>query len=604
MEPVSLALGVLPIVGGAVKTCKVVRKKLKIFRHYSRELRRVQKRVSRQSQVFTNELHLLLRPCVNDEDVVESMLKDERHPKWSSKELEDGMRRSLGESYSSCRELIEDIGSTMADLQSVFDCFDQILDQCDENEQPRDAMRRLREATRITYDESKLEAHIKDLNQSIEELRQLREQTQELRKPVATAPRRTIRMQTDPEYNHFRKTKEASKALHEAFTTVWSNNGGHGMSPEMQHIVRLFLHTNVEEDVNMNAAITCDGHGMGTSIAARERAIRVTIRSQNRDPSLGLPASPNSNQSSSSHDGQRKRRKVRFAEAGASILMDQDQPCCSSKKLQVVELLPDLSMVDLCSVLYKEDPLTSISSIDGYCLGYLDGDMDGKFRHHFYKNLTHTHRETMSTTSDNAYETLIPMSEALNSSAERSISIVDQLKIAREIASAVLKLHATPWLKDYFNIYDLMLYNTGHDLTTSLKTLHVASDFTKTILTQEQNNAAASSLPTPLTIDDALEVAKLLYGVRNLTLWSLGAILLQVGQWSTLQSLEDVITIRKLSTQASNLGPRYRDLTRKCLDCDFGYGDDLTKPRLQQAVYEGLVGELSEMISTLDVEED
>lgn len=129
-------------------------------------------------------------------------------------------------------------------------------------------MRRLREATRITYDESKLEAHIKDLNQSIEELRKLREQTQELRKPVATAPRRTIRMQTDPEYNHFRKTKEASKALHEAFTTVWSNNGGHGMSPEMQHIVRLFLHTNVEEDVNMNAAITCDGHGMGTRYAS------------------------------------------------------------------------------------------------------------------------------------------------------------------------------------------------------------------------------------------------------------------------------------------------------------------------------------------------
>jgi hypothetical protein len=143
MEPVSLALGVLPVVGGAVKMCKVVRKKLKVFRHYSRELRRVQKRVGRQSQVFTNEVHLLLRPSLRDEDIVELMLKDENHPKWTSQELEDGMRRSLGDNYSSCREIIEEIGTTLAGLQSVFDCFDQILDQCDEvSSDKRSSMRK------------------------------------------------------------------------------------------------------------------------------------------------------------------------------------------------------------------------------------------------------------------------------------------------------------------------------------------------------------------------------------------------------------------------------------------------------------------------------
>jgi hypothetical protein len=194
------------------------------------------------------------------------------------------------------------------------------------------------------------------------------------------------------------------------------------------------------------------------------------------------------------------------------------------------------------------------------------------------------------------------MSEALNHPAENSIFIVDQLRIARDIVSAVLKLHSSPWLKKYFNLYDLMFYDTGRPLTTSLKTLHVASDFTQTI--PNGQHTTATNLPTPLEVDDALEEAKLLYGVRNLTLWSLGTILLQVGRWSTLGYSDDVIAIRKLSKQVSSLGPRYRDLTRKCLDCDFGYGDDLNKPRLQQAVYEGLVCELSEMISSLDVRED
>lgn len=132
MEPVSLAFGVLPVFGGAVKTCKVICKKLKIFRHYSREIRRIQKRVGLKSQVFANEIHLLLRRSLQDEDIVELMLKDEHHPKWSSQELENETRRSLGDSYSSYEHIIEEIGSTMDTIQSIFDCFDQILDQCDE----------------------------------------------------------------------------------------------------------------------------------------------------------------------------------------------------------------------------------------------------------------------------------------------------------------------------------------------------------------------------------------------------------------------------------------------------------------------------------------
>lgn len=52
------------------------------------------------------------------------------------------------------------------------------------------------------------------------------------------------------------------------------------------------------------------------------------------------------------------------------------------------------------------------------------------------------------------------------------------------------------------------------------------------------------------------------------------------------------------------LGKRYRDLTKQCLECDFAFGDDLSKPRLQQAVYEHVVCGLTEMIKTLDIQED
>jgi hypothetical protein len=132
MEPVSLAFGVLPVLGGAIKACKLIHKKLRIFRHYSRELRRIHKQIDRQWHFFTNEVHLLLRPAVNDEFIVDAMLKDAHHHRWSSNELEGSLRRSLGKNYEACQDVIEDFRSTIDDLQSVLKCFDALTAECEQ----------------------------------------------------------------------------------------------------------------------------------------------------------------------------------------------------------------------------------------------------------------------------------------------------------------------------------------------------------------------------------------------------------------------------------------------------------------------------------------
>lgn len=65
-----------------------------------------------------------------------------------------------------------------------------------------------------------------------------------------------------------------------------------------------------------------------------------------------------------------------------------------------------------------------------------------------------------------------------------------------------------------------------------------------------------------------------------------------------------MVAVRRLAQKVPVLGKRYKDLTRQCLECDFAFGDDLSKPRLQQAVYEHVVCGLTEMIKTLDIGED
>ena len=48
-------------------------------------------------------------------------------------------------------------------------------------------------------------------------------------------------------------------------------------------------------------------------------------------------------------------------------------------------------------------------------------------------------------------------------------------------------------------------------------------------------------------------------------------------------------------------GPRYQELTQRVIDCDFGYGKDLKRPQLQEAMYNKVLVELESMIASLDI---
>jgi len=104
-------------------------------------------------------------------------------------------------------------------------------------------------------------------------------------------------------------------------------------------------------------------------------------------------------------------------------------------------------------------------------------------------------------------------------------------------------------------------------------------------------------VPT-LTSTDGDDDARIFCGIRNMTIFNLGVALLQIGRWEVLDT-DDVVRIRRAASKPSKLGPRYDELTQRCLNCDFGFGDDLEKPQLQCAVYESVVCELEHMVRLL-----
>ncbi|KAK5000273.1 hypothetical protein LTR66_000844 [Elasticomyces elasticus] len=94
-----------------------------------------------------------------------------------------------------------------------------------------------------------------------------------------------------------------------------------------------------------------------------------------------------------------------------------------------------------------------------------------------------------------------------------------------------------------------------------------------------------------------------IYGVSNLAVCNLGLSLLEIGYRKPVRELRalrdphEIISGRKLLNGLhTSLGPRYQEVVRKYLQCDFGAGSDLSKETLQNAVYSEVVCPLEDMI--------
>ncbi|KAI1339013.1 hypothetical protein F5Y15DRAFT_89659 [Xylariaceae sp. FL0016] len=586
MDPVSLTLAILPLVGGTCKAYGGLHRRLKGFCHYSREVRRARKQFDRQRHFFRNEVHLLVRAAFEDDATIESMLDNPSHDLWKSQELERSLKKHLEKNYDAFLEVIEDIGSLNEELAEFMECFHEIEQQRREGEAIKEAVRRLRDRTKVAWDKSEFEASITSLRNSNDDLKRLRQQVSELQKP--STREEGLRKHVPQEYGEYRLIHRAAKALHAALSTAWSTPAASCIGGIVRHEVMLFIDAKVKDGVQMDLTVACSG--MPNLYLTQRPMTRLLVKSQVVDwIESGLQTPPPSD------NGRQKRREVRFADdCTSSTGLDSgprdtgtSPPESSGRSMAQPE---DLSGVDFCSTLMKKT-LRPNDQLPSPCIGYIDTQADETFRHSLFrteKNHTHETQHVMS------------VYQAMACPAEDSLSIVDQLKLVRNLVTTVLKFHSTPWLGQYFTLNDLTICQSAPELSVCLQTLHLNAKFTK-----DCHVLNPTSMCDPESTDtsaaEVLENAKFQYGIRSLTLWSLGTVLLQIGQWAAVERPDDVMTVRKLSSQTPALGPRYQELTKRCLECDFGYGEDLSKPRLQQAVYENVVCELSDMISSLDL---
>lgn len=127
MEIAGVALGVAPILVEVIKSWRMICVKINVFRHYSREVKRVFRKVSVQRAIFDTELETLLVNSGIPRSEAQSMLADNSHPRWM--DPCGGLVHCLGKDTETFQELIESIAQALQEMQGELKAFDSVVQQ-------------------------------------------------------------------------------------------------------------------------------------------------------------------------------------------------------------------------------------------------------------------------------------------------------------------------------------------------------------------------------------------------------------------------------------------------------------------------------------------
>ncbi|KAJ3579279.1 hypothetical protein NPX13_g1293 [Xylaria arbuscula] len=604
-DPISLALGIAPLALSAVKGLKAVRSRLKTLRGHDRILRRLRRSFTTQSHVFLDECHLLLQQVADPADVV-FMLEDSQSKLqselWRDPDIDKKLREYLGRKYDDVRETI---GEILNQVKSLDERLNRMLHAVERDVRLTTA-EKVREAFDVMSNKTDYESdidHLKELNQEFKRLRKVAKEinrTQTLAKP-------SNQKRIPKEY---RVRGEYARSFYNALRYCWS-------CTDVQHAEHnMALALDWENGRDMHIVLHCTHKG---DSSFNGNSLALSIRPQDIPP-MRITQAIRSLDSSSKSDLQPfKRTRFGYNEWSRRPPSPSDHAFQttipesidgSSENLgRAMELGRQPTV--LVEVDFVESPREPIDlrksrNVCGALLVLADAsNSDPTSKMECFLDTPDSIRHALSvcdkglsTTSGSESRRIVtPLLKILERALDADLGVTQQLRLVLQLVKGHLQLHWTPWWRQYWSLSDLSYFADSSNLGTTdlgdcLGTLHIG-----TRLDFDTLHFDASAFH----LEPHVETALLTHGIRNLSLYCLGIALLQIGRWDPLvNATDDVVAVRRLAARNSRLGPRYQNLTQKCIDCDFGEGSDLGNPQLQGTIYESVVCELESLIGVLE----
>ena len=239
----------------------------------------------------------------------------------------------------------------------------------------------------------------------------------------------------------------------------------------------------------------------------------------------------------------------------------------------------DVEIQDLCSKL--ADPTLSA------CFGYLRGE----------EERLHELRATSDDleTPPQGNESLVSLESLLLGREGPRLSRLERFKVASVLASSLLQLQTTPWLKK-MEKKNILFYRRGPKV-------HIEHPYLRHPFLSSKA-PQTSGQPEDHTPSDRM-------AVRN-SLSNLGILLLELGFWQTIDSYymrqdyfgadgkphqsTDYLTALAWSDKVSEEEPSLENIIECCLKCIFPVKADWSDKKFTQAVYTNVVGPLEDII--------
>lgn len=277
----------------------------------------------------------------------------------------------------------------------------------------------------------------------------------------------------------------------------------------------------------------------------------------------------------------------------------------SSNRDDTSTLLDLAQSNDVCQLLKDGTSAVDTNADHRHCLGYLKANEECKYL--FYcpgssRRLNHPVAQQLHARS-------MSVAEVISTVPYHEVRLDQQISVAHRLAISLLQYNSTPWLEDTWRTEDVFILGDEPGLSERLlSTLH----FKKNMPDRNAGGQTESAVDSPMEeigntaaaasgqVED--DIISLVHDVRNVPLFSLGVALLEISLQKPMdfQDGEDqILGVRKLARRPMRLGERYEEVVRKCLECDFGHGNDLANAGLQRAVYGEVVCQLENLMSKL-----
>ena len=212
------------------------------------------------------------------------------------------------------------------------------------------------------------------------------------------------------------------------------------------------------------------------------------------------------------------------------------------------------------------------------------------------KHLVYPSPSTSNRTNKQAVSLQHYISSISKRNGSSGIPQYERLRLAKDLATAVLQYHGTPWLKLTWRSEDVIFFGQLHGTSD-----HEVLDLIVPHLNVKVKGPDAENFQATCVTRNI---------APNSILFGLGVVLIEIAYSATLQSLQqpsdlcdgtdssfsEFFTAKRLaSSLGREMGISYGKIVKKLIQCDFGCGDDLNEPDLQAGFYKDVVCELDRL---------